>query len=201
MQANPRFKQILKALETAEVPTGRNAKMAFWINVYNVLAIDVVLDKYPVKSINDVGGWFKKVWDIDAGIVAGQMVSLNYVEHEVLRKMGDFRIHAAIVCASVSCPDIRAEAFTAHKLDVQLDEQMLLWLANPDKGARLDTFGRFIEISKIFDWFGEDFTKGGKTVLESIAHYLPPSTSAALNDDTKVKYLDYDWSLNDSLRF
>ena len=194
------FKQIIKDLETAPVPADQQEAMAFWINVYNILAISVVADAYPVKSINDLGNWFSKVWDKEAGVVAGKQRTLNEVEHEILRKMGDPRIHAAIVCASVSCPDLRPEAYYADRLNVQLDEQMVRFLANPTKGARMDVFGRSLELSKIFDWFKEDFTDVNN-LLPALKPYLPPEIATAVSPETNIKFMDYDWTLNDSLRF
>ncbi|MFH0793363.1 MAG: DUF547 domain-containing protein [bacterium] len=198
--ADPAWLKLLEALETAPEPSGDAARKAFWINAYNILAIKVVLTKYPVPGIKDVGSLLKPVWKQDAGMVAGKTRTLNDIEHEILRKMGDPRIHAAIVCASLSCPDLRAEAFRAEKLDEQLDDQLKLFLANPAKGARFDDASRVLYLSSIFDWFGEDFTKGGKSLQTALLKYLPREIAIKLSADTKIKFLDYDWSLNDSAR-
>ena len=105
------------------------------------------------------------------GVVAGKKRTLNEIEHEILRKMGEPRIHVAIVCASVSCPDLRAEAYTVEKLDSQLDDQLTLFLANPKKGLHIDKKG-YLYMSSIFKWFAEDFeTKGG--VRKFLAPYAP----------------------------
>ena len=171
--------------------------MGFWINVYNILAVKVVLDHYPVKSVKDAGGVFKSVWKISAGIVANEERTLNDIEHEILRKMNEPRTHAAIVCASVSCPDLRKEAFAADRLDSQLDDQMRTFLQNPQKGTRIDSQGNRLYLSSIFNWFEEDFAKRGG-VTSFIADYLSPDDRKTLETrKPKIVYMDYDWGLND----
>ena len=130
-------------------------------------------------------------------MIAGKMRTLNEIEHEILRKMDEPRIHVAIVCASVSCPDLRSEAYTVDKLDSQLDDQLRLFLVNTEKGLRVDTKKGRIYLSSIFKWFKEDFeSKGG--VRKYLAPYAPESTKAALkNNKLSVYYLDYDWDLNE----
>ena len=171
-------------------------KLTFWINAYNVMAAKMVLDNYPLKSIKDAGSLFTAVWKKEVGVVAGKTRTLNEIEHEILRKMGDPRIHAAIVCASVSCPDLRGEAYTVEKLDSQLDDQLTLFLANSKKGLHIDKKG-YLYMSSIFKWFKEDFdAKGG--VRNYLAPYAPEGAMSSIKD-TKltVYYLDYDWELND----
>ncbi len=167
-------------------------KMAFWINTYNIMAVKMVLDHMPVKSIKDAGGIFSSVWKKVVGKVGGRDVTLNEIEHEILRPMGDPRIHVAIVCASVSCPDLRPEAYTADQLDKQLDEQMRLFLANSSKGLRVQ--GKEIAVSKIFSWFEDDFeSKGGVT---SYLYPYAPKTAQAILKNASLDYLDYNWNLN-----
>jgi hypothetical protein len=178
--------------------------LALWINAYNALCIKVVLDHWPLESIRDAGGKiFGQVWKKPAGTVAGKVRSLDEIEHEVLRKMDEPRIHAAIVCASVSCPDLRAEAFVADRLDVQLDEQTHLWLASPEKGMRLDRERRTLYLSSIFDWFAEDFRKSDGSVPAFVARYAPKAERGFILQNAgalKLKYLDYDWALNAASR-
>ena len=118
-----------------------DGKLAFWINVYNVFAVKIVADNYPVQSIKDVGGLFKSVWKLEAGIVGGKGYSLNEIEHQILRKMGDPRIHAAIVCASISCPDISKDVFDPKNINSQLDSNVKSFLSNPEKGMKIDAYG------------------------------------------------------------
>jgi hypothetical protein len=161
------------------------------------MAAKMVLDHYPVKSIKDAGSFFTAVWKKEVGVVAGKMRTLNEIEHEILRKMNEPRIHVAIVCASVSCPDLRAEAYTVDKLDSQLDDQLKLFLVNEEKGLRIDKKKGRIYLSSIFKWFKEDFeSKGG--VRNYLASYAPEEDKASLkNHKLSVHYLDYDWELNE----
>lgn len=200
ISADPRWPVLLGDLEKAAVPGRRPDRIAFWANAYNILAINTVLEKYPVKSIKDVGSLFQEVWDRDAGVVAGKMRTLNEIEHKILRPMGEPRIHAAIVCASVSCPPLRAEAFRGARLNEQLDEQMRVWLANDQVGTKVEKNGAAIRISSIFKWFGEDFEKDGNTVRKTLEKYLSATTKAALKPEAAISYLDYDWTLNDTKR-
>lgn len=200
IKADPRWPVLLDALAGATEPVERNERLAFWINAYNIMAIKVVLSKYPVASIKDIGGWVTAVWDIDAGTVAGKVRSLTEIEHAILRKMGEPRIHAAIVCASVSCPPIRAEAFTAEKLDDQLTQQMTEWLGNEQVGAVIEKDGKTLRVSSIFKWFAEDFEAEADSVRTFVERYLPEATRARLKPNARIAYLNYDWSLNDAKR-
>ncbi len=176
----------LKALNT------REEKLAFWINTYNVMAVKMVLDHYPVKSIKDAGGVFSSVWKKKVGQVGGKDVTLNDIEHEILRPMGEPRIHVAIVCASVSCPDLRPEAYKVDQLDKQLDDQMRQFLANSSKGLKVS--GKDVSISKIFKWFEEDFeTKGG---VNSFLYPYAPKAARPVIKNASFDYLDYNWNLN-----
>lgn len=191
--------KLVKDLEKVSLSSlkTREEKLSFWINTYNIMAAKMVLDHYPVDSIKDAGSLFTAVWKKKVGMVAGKKRTLNEIEHEILRKMGEPRIHVAIVCASVSCPDLRAEAYTVEKLDEQLADQMKLFLVNAEKGLRLDAKKGRIYMSSIFKWFEEDFEpKGG--VRNYLAPYAPETTMAALkNNKLTVYYLDYDWDLNE----
>ena len=185
----------LKSFSPATLKTDKE-KIAFWINAYNVMAVKMVVDHYPVDSIKDAGSFFQSVWKKEVGVVGGKKVTLNDIEHEILRKMGDPRIHVAIVCASVSCPDLRNEAYTADRLDAQLDDQFKLFLENRGKGLRVDRGKGRVTLSKIFDWFEEDFEpKGG--VLPFLSRYAPEKDRSFLKKgNLDVSYLDYNWDLN-----
>lgn len=166
----------------------REEKLAFYINAYNVLAMKMVVDHLPLASIRDVGSLLSPVWKKPAGTLGGKTVTLDGLEHKVLRPMGEPRIHFAIVCASVSCPDLRAEPYTAVKLDGQLDAQVRAFLANPAKGLRV---GRDdIRVSKIFDWFKQDFAAAGG-IETFLRHYLPALSNLPVKAD-----ITYDWALN-----
>ena len=166
----------------------RKEKLAFYINAYNILALKKVVDHWPTQSIKNSGSFFTPVWDKPAGKLGGATVTLGQVEHTILRPMGDPRIHLAIVCASVSCPDLRNEPYTAAKLNDQLNDQARHFLDNKDKGLKIEK--KAIRVSKIFDWFKEDFdTSGGvKSFIKLYKTDLPA---------LKVKpNIPYDWAIN-----
>ncbi len=195
---DPRWPVLVKALETAEVPEDRDGQLAFWSNVYNILAIKVVLTDYPVNSIRDIGGWFRRVWNVDAGVVAGEMRTLHEVEHEILRELGDARIHSAIVCAAVSCPPLRKEAFRAEVVDEQFEEQTRLWKVNPEIGARLENDGRTLRLSRIYDWFSEDYEAEADSVLDWVRPYLSEEMKENMAESPRVRHFSYNWKLNDT---
>ena len=196
---DPDYSSLIKDLEKASISALKTSedKLVFWINVYNVMAVKMVLDHYPVKSIKDAGSFFRAVWKKEVGTVGGKKRTLNEIEHEILRKLGEPRIHVAIVCASVSCPDLRKEAYTVKELDTQLDDQLRQFLANKEKGLRADDAKKRVHLSSIFKWFKEDFdSKGG--VIAFITPFAPESAQGTLkNGNPRVSYLDYDWGLNE----
>jgi hypothetical protein len=174
----------------------REEKLVFWINTYNILSVKMVVDRFPIKSIKDAGSFFSPVWKKPAGRVAGKERTLNEIEHEILRKMNEPRIHVAIVCASVSCPDLRLEAFTAGKLNEQLSDQMKRFLQSSEKGMRMDKKKKRVYLSSIFKWFKDDFeSRGG--VLKVISNYVSPKAAKELlSPGIDVSYLDYNWGIN-----
>ena len=178
---------------------GRGERIAFWINAYNILTIDLVVRNYPVDSIRDIGSLFRPVWKRRAGTVGGRAYILDHIEHEILRPLAEPRIHAAIVCASISCPALRREPWSAAKLEAQLDDALRRWLADREKGLRIDPTSRTIYLSRVFDWFAEDFeSRGG--VLAFLAPYMGERDRAWTRrngDRARIGYLDYDWRLND----
>jgi hypothetical protein len=166
-------------------------KIAFYINIYNLFAIKLVTDHMPKKSIRDIGTWFSPVWQKPAAVLASKAISLDTIEHKILRRMNEPRIHFAIVCASLSCPDLRTEAYSANKLNEQLDEQARNFLANSGKGIKIE--GGKIYLSKIFSWFAEDFAKDEKpiSILKFIAQY-----NIEAGRFSEYETLDYNWQLN-----
>lgn len=166
----------------------REETLAFYINAYNILAINIVLGHWPLERITEIGNIFKSVWKRPAGLIDGASVSLDHIEHERLRILGEPRIHCAIVCASVSCPDLRREPFRAQTLNAQLDSQCTDFLNNAGKGLKRS--GERVEVSKIFKWFRDDFEPSGG-VDAFIRQYR------ALPDAIRIRPdLDYNWSLN-----
>ncbi len=167
-------------------------KLAYWINAYNAFTVKLILDHYPLKSIKDIGGGLPMInspWDIPFFNIGKTPFDLNTIEHEILRKQFDEpRIHFAMNCASLSCPKLRNEAFTAQKLESQLEDQAKAFLNDPDKNIITD---ESIQLSKIFDWFKKDFTQR-MDLLAFIQQYRPD-----LNRELKLEFLDYNWSLNE----
>ncbi len=169
---------------------GRDETLAFWINVYNIFAVKLVRDHYPVAGIKDVGSLFSPVWKKPAGKVGGKSYSLDDIEQGILRPMKEPGIHFAIVCASVSCPDLRPEAYTASALKDQLKSQAVLFLANGGKGLRIDRDKMTAHLSKIFGWYEKDFDASGGVIgfINSRGGSIPPGYAA--------EYLPYNWDLN-----
>ncbi len=198
LKKDPLFSGLISRLELYSLKSLKSdkSKLTFWINVYNILAAKMITDHYPIESIKDVGSLFKSVWKCPAGKVGGKERTLNDIEHEILRKMNEPRIHVAIVCASVSCPDLRLEAYTVEKLNDQLDDQMKMFLRSREKGMKLDEKKNRVYLSSIFKWFAEDFeSRGG--VLKYIGQYVPAEEKNVLNDSKiKISYLDYNWKIN-----
>ncbi|MHC4730969.1 MAG: DUF547 domain-containing protein [Planctomycetota bacterium] len=176
----------------------RDERMSFWIDVYNILAMDLVARNLPLESIRDLGSFLRPVWKREAGRVGGRAVTLHEIEHEILRPMGDPRIHAAIVCASTSCPSLRREPWSPASLDTELDAAVRRFLADRDKGLRIDRDAGTVHLSKIFDWFEEDFeTSGG--VLAFVGRHAPAAAREWLThraDDPALRFMHYDWRLN-----
>ncbi|CAG7855961.1 hypothetical protein MCAMS1_00287 [biofilm metagenome] len=168
--------------------SSREERLAFYINAYNILALKMVADHWPAESIKDSGSLLSPVCDKTAGELGGKQVTLGEVEHKILRPMGEPRIHLAIVCASVSCPDLRNEPYTAAQLTKQLDEQARNFLANPAKGLKMQEDS--LHVSQIFDWFEKDFAASGG-VKGFIKKHIPdvPDRNIKAN-------LPYDWGVN-----
>ncbi|MBI4005819.1 MAG: DUF547 domain-containing protein [Gammaproteobacteria bacterium] len=141
-----------------------------------------------MSSIKDAGSWLEPVWDKLAGKINGKAMSLGKIEHEILRSMGEPRIHMAIVCASLSCPDLRHEAYRADILEDQLQDQTLRFLQNKAKGLKIE--GHEIFVSKIFEWFKDDFTKYGGTEA-FIRQYIDIPGDVILKP-----VITYNWDLN-----
>jgi hypothetical protein len=198
LKKDPLFSDLASRLNSYSLESLESeiSKLTFWINVYNILAAKMITDHYPIESIKDAGSLFKSVWRQRAGKVGGKERTLNDIEHGILRKMNEPRIHVAIVCASVSCPDLRLEAYTVEKLNDQLDDQMVKFLQSREKGMKLDVKKNRVYLSSIFNWFKEDFeSKGG--ILKHISQYVSAEEKKALNNSNlKIFYIDYNWMIN-----
>ena len=186
----------------------REQQMAFLINAYNGFTLELILTKYPeLKSIKDLGNLLQSPWKKKFFTLLGEERHLDWIEHEQLRpRYADWRVHAAVNCASIGCPALRAEAFTAKQLDAQLEDGMQRFMG--DRTRNRYSNGK-AEISSIFKWFKEDFEKGDRGVRrleELLARYAdqlsdaPPERERLRAAMVSITYLDYDWSLNDAAR-
>ena len=175
-------------------------KLAFWINAYNAYTIRLIIDNYPVRSILTMGllpgGAFRKNF-IPLTRLRGKILSLNDIEHEILRKeFEEPRIHFAIVCASISCPALRSEAFAATDLERQLEEVARAFILDETKN-RYDAGKRTLHLSSIFKWFREDFERDGQGLVDFVAPYFEPGIRTQLGSgQVRVRFLRYDWGLN-----
>ena len=193
----------------------REQRMAFWINAYNALTLRAIVDAYPIQS-----RWFTRqprnsirqirgVWTTSRWRAAGRSVSLDDIEHSLLRPVfRDARVHFAVNCASVSCPPLAAEPYRADTLDAQLDAAARRYMASPE-GVRLD--GDALRVSSLFKWYGEDFVADyspivpgtrppvERAILGVIVRFGPPDAAVrAQNGGPEIAFLDYDWALNEA---
>ena len=163
----------------------KNEKLAYYINLYNAATVKLILDNYPTNSIKDI----KKPWGKDIVTIGDAMVSLGYIEHKVLRKMNEPRIHFAINCASYSCPKLVNKAFTAAGMEQQLEAATKDFVNDT---TRNQFSPEEAKLSEIFKWYKGDFTVEG-SLKEYINNYLATPMTAS----TKIKYLKYNWNLNE----
>lgn len=189
-------------------PTSR--QLTFLINIYNAATLKLIIDHYPVDSIKEIGGFFRGPWDQSFIKLFGTTVTLNHLEHDILRKQyQEPRIHMALVCAAKGCPPLRNEAYTAEKLDKQLEDQSFRYLAS-GAGLRIDRRKNVVYVSSIFKWYGADFrsiyapARGfdglnptERALANFCSRYLSPEDADYLEKGGyDIKYLEYDWALN-----
>ncbi len=174
---------------------GRDEKLALLINAYNAATLRLILDFQPVKSIKQIPD--AKRWDHRRWVVGGKTMSLSEMEHEQIRpKFNEPRVHFALVCAAVGCPKLRNEAYDATRLDDQLDDQMR-YAHSHDRWLRFDADAGVVYLTKLYDWYGGDFTQSGDTVEAYAAKYAPALKQALdAGRRVKVRWLEYDWNLN-----
>lgn len=184
-------------------------RQAFLTNAYNAFTVELILTRHPdLKSIKDLGSLLSNPWKPKWIALLGTKVSLDDIEHAMLRKRGDYddpRVHFAVNCASIGCPALREEAFVASRLDAQMDEQTLRFMSDRTRNRYNVQRGR-LELSKIFDWYGEDFRLGHRGIASLpafAARYADQLADAPADRDrirgggVDIAFLDYDWALND----
>ena len=195
--AEAKLDRYLKILENVDPGRlSRNQQFAFYANAYNAWTIKLILSGYPgVTSIKDLGSLLKSPWKKKIVRIDGKVISLDHVEHEILRpRYKDPRVHFAINCAAKSCPPLRPEPFNGNILGRQLDDSTRSFINDP-KSYRLE--GNELYVSRIFKWFSEDFNDD---VFGFFLKYTAGNLKKELkanSDRIKVNYLPYDWSLNE----
>ncbi|MDB5050851.1 MAG: hypothetical protein JWO30_3922 [Fibrobacteres bacterium] len=189
---------FLKSMQ-AEKPSvlGADAQRAFWINLYNAQTVAVVLNAFPLKSIRDIkmpGSKSQGPWDATLLKMEGKDLSLNDIENGILRtQWKDNRIHFALNCASIGCPNLSPRAFTAANLEAQLEKGAKDYLRST-RGAAFE--GEVLKLSSIFDWYKGDFGKTDKEMLEALSRFTGPEMGKRLKEYSgKIEYR-YDWNLN-----
>jgi len=198
----PGDKQALKSyIATLEAATptamNRDAAMAYWINLYNAKTVDIILDNYPVSSIRKIGGglFSSGPWDEKVVTVEGRTLSLNDIEHGILRPIWDDpRIHYAVNCASIGCPDLMTQPFTSANLAGMLDQAARGYINHP-RGAAVEN-GRLV-VSSIFDWYKGDFGGTDAGVIAHLRQYATGPLAAGLGTVNSISSDRYDWDLNE----
>lgn len=191
-----RYLGQVAAISKAEFKQWSEAQqIAFLINVYNAYTLELIIENHPLKSIKDIGGWFSGPWDQPVVKLFGETIDLNTVEHKMLRvDYAEPRLHFVLVCAAKGCPPLRGEAYVGTRLEEQLVDQAKQFLAESAKN-RIVATERTVYLSPIFKWYGGDFEKKSGSVLEALKPYWPGKATAT--DGFKIRYTDYDWSLNE----
>ena len=183
--------KVVAAIAEEKAPAGKDEKLAFYINAYNANILNGVLEAYPTKSVRDIAplfGFFTQ----QRITVGGEKMSFNHLEKDVIRPLGEPRIHFALNCASASCPPLRPHAYTGGKLSAELDEQTAPFLNNNPRGVEAGKDGKSADVSKIFDWDASDFQAAGGVEAFINKYRQPP-----LAPDARISYQNYDWSLNE----
>ena len=209
---DPIYDQVIEDLANAKVELfDKDEQFALYINAYNILAIKVILDHPKSTSNNECPIWvdsitditensgLKSVWKIDAGTIDGQVYSLDNVEQDTLRKYWkDARVHSSIVCASLSCPNVRNEAYIGKNINQQLNDQFSEWMNNTSKGlAIIGDDNEILKLSKIFDWYSDDFKRNGSSVKEFVLKHIDhQSLKVQVENTASIDYFSYNWTLN-----
>lgn len=183
----------IATFETTDFDALTNAeKIATWSNIYNAVTVRYIVEKYPTRSIR--AGTFTGPWKKIKTLAGGQNISLNDIEHEVLRNLDDPRIHYAINCASYSCPNLLPKALEANTLDKVLDKAASDYINNP-RGVTVTDRG--LVVSEIYNWFEEDFGGSKSTVIDHLLEYADADLKAQIEANPKIRKYEYDWNLND----
>lgn len=194
-----RYLQSVKTVSREAFDTwDRHEQLALLINLYNAQTLKLIIDHYPLDSIKDIGGFFRGPWDLEIVELFGEKISLDELEHDIIR--GEYEeplIHFGLNCASIGCPDLAEKPYTGPDLIEQLEAQARLFLRDTNRN-RFDHNNRIIYLSKLLGWYKKDFQMKTQTMLEYLLPYLPPSDTEKMGSKRyRIKYIKYDWSLND----
>jgi len=180
----------------------RDEAVAFWINAYNIGAIKMIIDHYPVESIRSLKiNWLKNPWHKEILTIGGDKYSLGQIEHDILiDRYGDPMIHFSIVCASLSCPDLSRQVYRGAVLGTQMAQQARRFVNNDTKGLRIDREEGTVYFSKIFKFDEQSFPRGAADALPLIIPFVETSEAEQYlrSGRYRIEYLDYDWDLNTS---
>ncbi|TNE60348.1 MAG: DUF547 domain-containing protein [Bacteroidetes bacterium] len=189
-----RYLAVLERAHPDDRTWSRAEQMAYWINAYNAYTVRLILRHYPVSSIKDIQpglAFVNSVWDLKFIHIQGYTYDLNNIEHNILRAVfKDARIHAAINCASYSCPRLAPEAYTAGQLDTQLEAAMRRFVNDPQRNRIIPDQ---VQVSRIFSWFRGDFVRDAGTLRD----YLNRFSEVPVPEGTAIGFLEYDWRLNE----
>lgn len=195
--ARARLQEYIKQLAALDIKSyNRDEQRAFWINLYNALTVEVILDNYPLDSIRDISsGFFSSgPWGLELVEIDGKALTLDDIEHRILRPIWrDARIHYAVNCASLGCPNLQRQAFTGANADSLMDRAAREFI-NHERGVKL--LDGKLEVSSIFNWFADDFGASDREVIEHLRAYADDDLKAALEGIDRISDDDYDWRLN-----
>ncbi|RJG51661.1 DUF547 domain-containing protein [Motilimonas pumila] len=185
---------IAKLESVAPALLSKDQQMAYWINLYNAATVALIVEAYPVSSIKRVGSWFNLgPWDQEVVSISGHKLSLNDIEHQILRPIWqDPRIHYAVNCASIGCPNLAKQAYHEGNLEAQLEQQALEYVNHP-RGVRVENDQLYL--SSIYHWYQEDFGSFNELKLH-LQQYAKPELKQALGLVSSDYQHNYDWSLN-----
>lgn len=189
-----KYLSLLESHHPNETHWSESEQLAYWINAYNAFTLRLIIRHYPIESIKDITlvsiPFVSSPWDLKFIQIENATYDLNHIEHTIIRKrFHEPRIHFALVCAAVSCPKLRREAYAANELEEQLQAQALDFINDTSKN---EIIGSSLTLSKIFWWYGGDFKENG-----SVAEYVNQFTQTEVSSGASIDHLDYNWSLND----
>lgn len=194
------LQEYLKYLQSQPISSfNRSEQFAFWVNLYNALTIEVILDHYPVVSIRDIdtspGFLADGPWGEELLVVEGRGLSLNDIEHRILRPIWrDPRIHYVVNCASIGCPDLQPNAFRGNRLEDAMEAAARSYINDP-RGVRVEY--EWISVSRIYDWFIEDFGGDEADVRSHLLEYASPELASKIKRHGRLDDVHYDWNLNE----